>query len=200
MPLCSRKASILGKADGSWRVQFSSSSVLPYHVWQPHSPDHGWIRNLCPLLSLLKCFHNHYQYHPFFNSEHFNCPDNYCKRRLENVWSVFPPLWSSNQSVPGSTACYEQKSEEAPSSSSPTKHRLSHRWKKLQSRAGCYLNCARNSQGFQRDKVAGKTINIVILLHLLTQNSALVATLLDNVLLKSAWNFEAFITNLLSQE
>ena len=139
MPLSSREASILGNANGSRSsVQLSSSSFLPYHVCQPHSPGHGWIRNLCPLLSFLnapniKCLHNHNQYHPFFNSQHLDCPGNSCKCHLEHRdWSAFRER-SSNQPDPGSIAGHQQKSKEAPSSSPATEPRHSHRWKKFQS-------------------------------------------------------------------
>ena len=138
MPLCSRKASILGTADGSRRVQLSSSSCLPHHFRKPHSPRHGWVRNLCPLFSFLnaadikRLHHDYNQHHPFLNPEHLNCPDNSCKCHLEYVWSVFRER-SSNQPDPGSIAGHEQKSTEAPSSSPPTKNRLSHCGKKLQS-------------------------------------------------------------------
>ena len=141
MPLSSRKASILGNADGSGRVQLSSSSCLPHHFRKPHSPGHGWVRNLCPLFSFLiahdikRLHHDYNQHHPFLSPEHLNCPDNSCKCDPEYVWSVFRKR-SSNQPDPGSIAGHEPKSEEAPSSSPPTKHWLSHRWKNRLSHLG----------------------------------------------------------------
>ena len=150
MPLCSREASILGSAHGSWRLHLSSSSLLPHLVWHPDSPRHGWVRNLCPSLSFLdppniKCLHNHHQHHSFFNSEHLDCACYSCKCYIEHVWNMGTREWSSNEPDPGSLVSDQQKGKESPSRSPATKHWLSYRWKNLQSWARNHLDCPRTS-------------------------------------------------------
>ena len=101
----------------------------------------------------LKYLANHHQHHSVFNSEHLNRIDNSCQRRLEHVWNKF---WkrSPNKPDPGRIACNEQKSEEASTSSSATKHGHPLHRQKLQSWTSNYLSCSCASQAFPRDSIA----------------------------------------------